>query len=179
MRKTSTLLRYLVNLGAGILPPTRFYALKASLWRAAGIDVAEGVRLVSSVRIWTSGSVSIGAKTFVGHEVIIVGGDTAVRIGARCDIAPRVMIVMGTHLEGGRERAAGPGVSHPVTIGDGVWIGAGSTILGGIEIGDGAIVAAGSLVNRNVPSNAVVGGVPARIIRERVIAVEGESGAIS
>lgn len=165
--RSNTFPRYLVNLITKILPPTRFYGLKASLWRAAGIEVAEGARLVSSVHVWTSGKVSIGADTFIGHEVMIVGGDASVRIGARCDIAPRVLIVTGTHLDGGRERAAGPGVSRPVAIGDGVWIGAASTILGGVEIGDGAIVAAGSLVKDSVPPNIVVGGVPCRILRER------------
>lgn len=104
----------------------------------------------------------------MGHEVLIVGGSAAVTIGARCDLGPRVVLATGTHLDGGAERAAGPGVSHPITIGDGVWIGAGSTILSGVTIGDGAIIAAGCLVNKDVPPQTVVAGVPCKILRGRL-----------
>jgi chloramphenicol O-acetyltransferase type B len=54
-----------------------------------------------------------------------------------------------------------------VRVGNDVWIGAGSIILDGVSIGDGAIVAAGAVVNKDVPPYAIVGGVPARIIRYR------------
>lgn len=160
--------RYLANLITPLIPPTRAYRLKRSIWCAAGVDAAASARLMSSVRIWTAGPVSIGSDTFLGHEVMIVGGDAPIHIGARCDLAPRVMLVTGTHLDGEAQRAAGQGVSHPISIGNGVWIGAGATILGGVEIGDGVMVAAGSLVNQSVPSQTVVGGVPARIIRQRL-----------
>lgn len=54
----------------------------------------------------------------------------------------------------------------PIIIGKNVWIGANATVLPGITIGDGAIVAAGAVVTKDVPSNTVVGGVPAKIIRK-------------
>ena len=54
-----------------------------------------------------------------------------------------------------------------VRVGNDVWIGAGSIILDGVSIGDGAIIAAGAVVNKDVPPYAIVGGVPARIIRYR------------
>ena len=56
---------------------------------------------------------------------------------------------------------------HDVVIGNDVWIGANVSIIGGCTIGDGAIVAAGSVVTKDVPPYAIVGGVPARIIRYR------------
>jgi acetyltransferase-like isoleucine patch superfamily enzyme len=55
-----------------------------------------------------------------------------------------------------------------VEIGNGVWIGAGCRILDGVSIGDNSIIAAGSVVNKSIPSNVIVGGIPAKIIRFRV-----------
>jgi len=55
----------------------------------------------------------------------------------------------------------------PLTIGNDVWVGANVTIIGGIRIGDGAIIAAGAVVNKDVPPYAVVGGVPAKLIKYR------------
>jgi acetyltransferase-like isoleucine patch superfamily enzyme len=59
-------------------------------------------------------------------------------------------------------------VNAPVVIGDRVWIGINATILKGVSIGNGAVVAAGAVVARDVPENALVGGVPARVIKENV-----------
>ena len=57
--------------------------------------------------------------------------------------------------------------THPVHIGHDVWIGIQTTILGGVRIGNGAVIGAGAVVTKDVPDYAIVGGVPARIIRMR------------
>jgi len=63
----------------------------------------------------------------------------------------------------------GAGVhSAPINIGNNVWIGINVTILKGVTIGDGAVIAANSLVNKSVPPHTLVGGVPAKVIRENV-----------
>ena len=54
----------------------------------------------------------------------------------------------------------------PIHIGKRVWIGANATITAGVTIGDNSVVAAGAVVTKDVPANVVVGGVPARIIKE-------------
>lgn len=169
--------RHFANKITSLLPMTRFYPIKAAIWRAAGVDVDPDARLVSTVRIWTSGPVSIGAGTFLGHEVMIVGGNAPVT-GANCDIAPRVLLVTGTHQDGGIDRAAGPGLSNPIHIREGVWVGAASTILGAVEIGNGAMIGAGSLVNKSVPAQMIAAGNPCRVIKPRIISSHSQMKAL-
>lgn len=149
------------------IPATRCFAFKRNLLRWAGASVGNNVNIVSSARFYTSGSLIIGDDTWVGHEVLIAGGSADVCIGSNVDIGPRVTIVTGSHeLFTVSERAAGRGYSLPIKICDGVWIGAGSTILGGTIIEKCGMVAAGALVCKNVSTKTVVGGVPAKILQK-------------
>jgi len=95
-----------------------------------------------------------------------VGGEASINIGADCDIAPRVSFITGTHeIEGDGPKAAGKGYSLPITIGNGCWICAGATVLGGTVIGEHSIVAAGAVVRGEFPPFSVIGGAPARVLR--------------
>ena len=92
-----------------------------------------------------------------------------VRIGNRVMIASHVAITSLTHDHSGPLMYA-TGIMRPVVIEDDVWIGTHAVILPGVTIGQGAVVGAGSVVTRDVPANAVVGGVPARIIQQHRLA---------
>lgn len=157
---------YLYGLFAGLMPSTRGFRLRRFLLRLAGAEVGSGVRLVASARFLVGGQLLIGKETWIGHEVMVVGGDTSIMIGSSCDIAPRVTIVSGSHkVEPRGPRAAGAGVSLPITIGNGCWICTGAVVLGGTELGEHCVVAAGAVVHGRFPAYSLIGGVPARVIR--------------
>jgi len=108
------------------------------------------------------GRLEIGAGTFVNAGVSLCAGEL-VRIGSRCQIGPRVMIVDNDfHIAGDPLRRSRP---RPVVLDDLVWVGAGAMVLKGVHVGRGATIAAGSVVTKDVPTGAVVAGVPARVIR--------------
>jgi acetyltransferase-like isoleucine patch superfamily enzyme len=81
-------------------------------------------------------------------------------------VGARVLFLTSGHEIGPSERRAGPVHSSPITVEDGCWIGAGSILLPGVTIGRGSIVAAGSVVTKDVAPDTLVGGIPARPIRE-------------
>ena len=158
--------RYVVSRLVPFLPATRAYKLKARLWRFAGIEVSTSTRIVSSVSFHTSGRIKIGKRTFLGHEAMFVSGAADIIVGNDVDVAPRVLFVAGTHeIDMIGPRTAGRGLSKPIVVHDGVWIGANSTVLGGVTIGQKALVASGSLVNCDVRPNSVVAGVPCRVVK--------------
>lgn len=111
------------------------------------LGLLEGAQLRLGSGFFNSGSlivctteISIGEMCLFGEQVIVRDDDS--------------------HGIDHRPRRA------PITIGDKVWVGMRAMILKGVTIGDGAVVAAGSVVTRDVPAGALVGGVPARVIRK-------------
>jgi len=167
-------LLWIVQLFIGILPATRFFGLKCRLLSICGVRIHPSARLCSSVKIALSGQLTIGAKTFIGHQVLITGGDSVIAIGSNCDIAPRVTIISGSHeISNAGPRAAGQGYSKPIVIEDGVWVGVGSIILGGVRIGQHSVIGAGSVVVSDIPPRSVAVGSPCRAIRS--LSAEGEA----
>ncbi len=114
------------------------------------------------------GLVSIGAKTVLGQECTI-SAYQHVSIGRECVIADRVMFIDFDHGVVDVERPIRlQGIyKRDVRVGNNVWIGYGACILRGVTVGDNAIIGTNSVVTKDVPDNAVVGGVPARVIRMR------------
>ena len=158
--------RYIANNISSMLPPTRMYRLKALLYKWCGYSIHRTARIVSSARIWGAGVVSIGEDTFVGHDVLILTGDAPITIGNFVDIAPRVAIVNGSHeIDMDGRHSAGEGCSKPIVIEDGVWIGAGTIILGGVSIGAKSVIAAGSVCTSNIPAGVMAAGVPCKPIK--------------
>ena len=146
-----------------IFKGAKFFAIKRMLLNAAGYKVGKNSKIVSPIII--NGSLRIGENCWIGKNFII-NGNAMVMIGDNCDIAPEVICNTGGHEIGSNFRRAGMGECKDIIIGKGCWICARSTILRGVKIGDGCVVAACACVVRDVPDNVLIGGVPAKIIRE-------------
>jgi maltose O-acetyltransferase len=160
------MLRHMLNLLFWILPPSRFFGLRRCLLRIAGADIRKEATICGQGWLYGRGLLQVGLSSWIGPGcVFYTHQDAAICIGENCDIAPQVMFVTGSHEIGPSERRAGYGIANPISIGDGVWIGARATITGGVSIGAGSIVAAGAVVTSDVAPNTLVGGVPARLIR--------------
>ncbi len=114
------------------------------------------------------GVVEIGAKTVIGQECTI-SAYQRVRVGEQCVIADRAMFIDFDHgvVEVERSIRKQGIYMRDVEVGANVWIGYGACILRGVRVGDNSIVGTNSVVTKDVPANAVVAGIPARVIRMR------------
>lgn len=124
-------------------------------------------------------NITVGNYTYGDLNAFYNGGDEQLIIGSFCSIGPNVVFVLSadhktnyfstypfkakiTHTS--RHEATSKG---DIILDDDVWISCNCTILSGVHIGQGAIIAAGSVVSNDVPPYAIVGGVPAKVIRYR------------
>jgi acetyltransferase-like isoleucine patch superfamily enzyme len=114
------------------------------------------------------GEVSIGAKTVMGQECTI-SAYQHVSIGRECIIADRVMLIDFDHGVTETERPIRlQGIyKRDVRVGHNVWIGYGACVLRGVSVGENSVIGTNAVVTKDFPANAVLGGVPARLIRMR------------
>lgn len=115
---------------------------------ARNLILGDNVDLAKDVIITTSGGVTIGDRTLIGYRTQILSSNH--------NIPPVGKLI----FDSGH-------VHRPILIENDVWIGANCIITAGVSIGEGAVIAAGSVVTKNVPRNAIVGGIPAKVIRYR------------
>src|SRR6478736_9642670 len=114
------------------------------------------------------GECELGAKSVMGQECTI-SSFQHVSIGRECIIADRVMLIDFDHgvVEVDRPIRLQGIYKRDVRVGNNVWVGYGACFLRGVTVGDNAIVGTSTVVTKDVPDNAVVGGVPARLLRMR------------
>jgi acetyltransferase-like isoleucine patch superfamily enzyme len=109
------------------------------------------------------GRILVGKEAFLNCGVWI-RAVKLVKIGERCLIGPRVMIMDNDAHELDGDHTAG-GAAAPIEIEDCAWIGAAAMILKGVTVGQRAVVGAGSVVTKDVPDDALVAGNPAKLVR--------------
>lgn len=113
------------------------------------------------------GHIRLGDRVEI-NNFSIVNGTGGVDIGDDVLVGPGVRIISYRHQFAiGQTIRSQPIVGLPIRIGRDVWIGANAVVLAGVTVGDGAVIGAGAVVRGDVPPGAVVGGVPARVIKMR------------
>lgn len=109
--------------------------------------------------------ISVGNFFYSNHNLIITDG-AKVTFGDHVFVAPNCCFTTAEHAIDPEQRRAGYEIAKPITVGNNVWIGAGSTVLAGVTIGDNTVIGAGSVVTKPIPGNVVAAGVPCRVLRE-------------
>ena len=108
-------------------------------------------------------NIHLGARAFANADCVFL--DCAeIRIGDNFQAGPGVQLLTPEHPLDAIVRR-GEETARPIVIGDDVWIGGGAIILAGVTVGDRSVIGAGSVVTRDVPSDVVVVGNPAKIVR--------------
>ena len=109
-------------------------------------------------------NISIGENFFANYNLVLLD-PAPITFGDNVFVAPNCCFTTASHPLDVAQRNAGLETCQPIHVGDNVWIGANVTVLQGVTIGEGAVVAAGAVVNRDVSPHTLVGGVPAKLIK--------------
>jgi acetyltransferase-like isoleucine patch superfamily enzyme len=147
------------------------------LGRHLELQIARGAEVRFGRFVWIGdgskircheGLVEIGEKTVLGQECTI-SAYQHVRIGEQCVIADRAMFIDFDHgiVEVERPIRLQGIYKRDVEVGSNVWIGYGACILRGVRVGDNSVIGTNAVVTKDVPANAVVAGIPARVVRMR------------
>lgn len=137
--------------------------LRRAFYRFVGMKIGVGSSIHMKLTLYNPAGISIGEDTIIGEKCTLDGRAT-LTIGNHVDIASEVMVYNSEHNVNDPKFGA---IVAPVTIEDYVFIGPRAIILPGVTIRKGAVVGAGAVVTKDVGLNAIVGGVPAKVIGER------------
>ncbi|WP_083621218.1 LbetaH domain-containing protein [Planktothrix paucivesiculata] len=153
--------------------PRSVYSNRKVRWRLlklAGVQITGPVEIADQIEIKQIGrasQISIGQGTYINSGVrFSTSEDAPITIGERVLIGPRCSFETASHslnLSEGKQRSR---FTKPIMIENDVWIATGVIVLPGVRIGEGSVVAAGAVVTTDVPPYTLVGGVPARVIKQ-------------
>ncbi|MFD2599074.1 sugar O-acetyltransferase [Sphingobacterium corticis] len=137
--------------------------MRILLSEITGAEIDESVTIFTPLHINYGKHTKIGKNVFINFDCVFLDmGGITIEDGVL--IAPKVSLLSEGHGILPEERQSL--IPKPIHIKKNVWIGAGAIILQGVTIGENAVVAAGSVVSKDVPDNAVVGGIPAKLLKQ-------------
>ncbi len=132
------------------------------LSQITGKPIHESVNVFTPLYINYGKNISVGKNVFINFDCVFLdlGGIT---IEDNVFIAPKVSLLSEGHPTSADDRHSL--IPKAIHIKKNAWIGANATILPGVTVGENAVVAAGAVVSKDVPDNAIVGGIPAKVIK--------------
>lgn len=145
------------------LTPRPCFGLRRFILRSFGAKIREGVHIYPSAIVYYPWNLEIGEHSAIG-EWALVYNLGKVSIGARTTISQRVHLCAGTH---DYRQPDMPLIKPPIVIGDEVWVCADAFVGPNVTVEDRAIVGAASVVMRDVAASSIVGGNPAKFIKNR------------
>jgi putative colanic acid biosynthesis acetyltransferase WcaF len=151
---------YLLNTFVNKIP---FPKIRMSLYRLAGMKVDRTSNIMMRAFVLQARDISIGPNCIIGPFTTLDGRAT-LTIGRNVNVAGEVLTIGGYHAV---DSPTAKGHLGKIVIEDNAWIAMRATILPGVTVGEGAYVAAAALVNRDVEPYTLVGGVPAKKLRDR------------
>lgn len=133
------------------------------------------VRIASKATANSWKNITVGNRVFIGRECEFLCTRAEIIIGNDVMFGPRVMVITGNHrtdilakpMTAISDSDKRPEDDQEVIFEGDNWIGANATILKGVTVGKGAVIAAGAVVTKDVPPMAIVGGNPAKVIKQR------------
>ncbi len=158
---------------AGLLlaPLPDYVGSRLRVWvlRLAGFNIGDGTLMAGTPKISGGkklhGQLKVGRYCWFNIECVLDVHEE-ITIGNRVHLGQQVMLLTNTHELGPPGRRSAARQALAIKIENGAWLGARCTILPGVTVGKGAVVAAGAVVTKDVPPNALVAGIPARVVRE-------------
>lgn len=151
-----------------VLPSSGLQTIKAKLYRWAGVKVGRNVEFFQGIKIQGIGEIEIGDSAFIGHEVLfMINEGSKIVVEDEAIVGSRSIVITGFHpiTPEGKRILSREGTSSIVVISRGCSVSTNCTVLPGVTIGEMAIVAAGATVARDVEPYTLVGGCPAKFIK--------------
>lgn len=170
MKKVFKILYTLVSFLPGNSTDSISNKIRLLFLKKLGARIENTSGVLAKAEIINPKNLIVGRQSGIGYKSYISCADKVV-IGDRVLMGQEVMIYTNNHIWNSKKRTFyGQGMTTaPVTIGDDCWIGSRSIILAGVNIGRGVTIAAGSIVTKDIPDYVIIGGVPAKIIKEQKI----------
>lgn len=143
-------------------------SLRFALYRAAGMKIGKGTRITGGFYVDRPDGVIVGENCFFNHYVHLHNGadpNTKIVFGNNIFIGPETNFFCASHDIGPETHRAGKNIYQSITVGDGVWIGANTTIFPGVDIAKGCVIGACSVVTRSTDDNCLYHGENAKLIR--------------
>lgn len=144
---------------------TPFLRLRGGLARLFLGSCGKNLRLGRNISFYNPSVISIGNDVYIANGCWFMGGEI-ILVGDEVIFGPYCVVVSSAHTRSQRSYRYGEPRQMPIKINRGCWLSAHVTVTGGSTIEDGTLIAAGAIVNGEIPSDVVAGGMPARALKK-------------